>query len=88
MNRQIRIVDIGSRKREGSFRTLEVRVVLDLSNKNYCAEKNLLDLRHATTYNLDDSSDNNIQEIGDHRNWVDALVLASPDYHGVHTSLI
>src|SRR5438128_10815771 len=84
MKRPIRIVGIGSSMRKNSYSTLAVKMVLDLSKKNYNAETNLLDLRHTKLpiYDPDDSSHTNIQEIGHLLKWADAFVLASPDYHG------
>ena len=84
MKRPIRIVGIGSSMREHSYSTLAVKMVLDLSKKNYDAETNLLDLRRTKLpiYDPDDSSHINIQEIGHLLKWADACVLASPDYHG------
>lgn len=45
MNRPIRIVGVGGSMREGSFSTIAVKKVLDLSKNNYGAETNLVDLR-------------------------------------------
>jgi NAD(P)H-dependent FMN reductase len=83
MNRPIRILAVGSSLREGSYSTLAAKMALDLSNKNYGAETNFLDLRSAKLpiYNPDDSSQNIIQ-VGHLVRWADAFVLASPDYHG------
>lgn len=82
--RPIRIVGIGSSMRKHSYSTLAVKMVLDLSKKNYDTETNLLDLRRTKLpiYNPDDSFQTNIQEIGHLLEWADAFVLASPDYHG------
>ena len=84
MKRPIRIVGIGSSMRKHSYSTLAVKMVLDLSRKNYDAETNLLDLRRTKLpiYNPNDSFHTNIQEIGHLLEWADAFVLASPDYHG------
>ena len=86
MKRPIRILGIGSSMRKHSYSTLAVKMVLDLSKKNYDAETNLLDLRRTKLpiYNPDDSfpPTTNIQEIGHLLEWADAFVLASPDYHG------
>ena len=84
MKRPIRIVGIGSSMRKHSYSTLAVKMVLDLSKKNYDAETNLLDLRRTKLpiYNPNDSFHTNIQEIGHLLEWADAFVLASPDYHG------
>jgi hypothetical protein len=66
VNRRIRIVGVGGSIREGSFSTLAVKMVLDLSKNNYCAETNLVDLRQTKLpiYNPDDISHNNIQKMG------------------------
>ena len=84
MNRRVRIVGVGGSMREGSFTTLAVKMVLDLSKNNYGAETNLVDLRQTNLpiYNPDDSSHNNIQRIGHLLKWADSFILASPDYHG------
>ena len=83
MNRPIRILAIGGSMREGSHSTLAAKMVLYLSNKNYGAVTNFLDLRHTKLpiYDPDDSSQN-IQEARHLVEWADAFVLASPDYHG------
>jgi NAD(P)H-dependent FMN reductase len=84
MNRHIRIVGVGGSVREGSFSTLALKVVLDLSKNNYGAETNLVDLSQTKLpmYNPDDSSHNNIQKMGQLLKWADSFILASPDYHG------
>lgn len=83
-SRRIRIVGVGGSMREGSFSTLAVKMVLDLSKNNYGAETNLVDLRQTKLpiYNPDDSAHNNIQKMGHLLKWADSFVLASPDYHG------
>ncbi|HET7149628.1 MAG TPA: NAD(P)H-dependent oxidoreductase [Candidatus Nitrosopolaris sp.] len=84
MNRPIRIVGIGSSMREGSFSTLAVKMVLDLSKNKYGAETMLVDLRKTRLpiYNPDYSSDKNIRKMEHLLKWADSFVLASPDYHG------
>ncbi|MDQ6668522.1 MAG: NAD(P)H-dependent oxidoreductase, partial [Thermoproteota archaeon] len=84
MNRRLRIVGVGGSMREGSFSTLAVKMVLDLSRNNYGAETNLVDLRQAKLpiYNPDVSSHTTIQKMGALLTWADSFVLASPDYHG------
>lgn len=66
-SRRIRIVGVGGSMREGSFSTLAVKMVLDLSKNNYGAETKTRD---------------NIQKMGHLLKWADSFVLASPDYHG------
>ena len=81
MNRPIRILAVGSSMRENSF-TLTAKLVLQLSNKNYGAETRLLDLRQTRlpTYNPEDTESNTqVQYLV---KWADAIILASPDYHG------
>ena len=65
--------------REGSFSTIAVKMVLDLSKNNYGAETNLVDLRQTKLpiYNPDDSSHNNIQKMGHLLGWADSFILAS-----------
>lgn len=84
MNRRIRIVGVGSSMREHSFSTLAVKMVLDLSKNDYGAETYLIDLRQTNIpiYKPDDSSQNNLQRMGQRLRWADSFVLASPDYHG------
>src|SRR5215831_4777617 len=83
MNRPIRILAVGSSLREGSYSTLAAKMALDLSNKNYGAVTNFVDLRHTKLpiYDPDDSTQN-IQEARHLVEWADAFILASPDYHG------
>ena len=83
MNRPIRILAVAGSLREGSYSTLAAKMALDLSNKNYGAVTNFVDLRHTKLpiYDPDDSSQN-IQEARHLVEWADAFVLASPDYHG------
>ena len=79
----IRILAVGSSLREGSYSTFAARMALDLSNKNYGAVTNFLDLRHTKLpiFDPDDSSQKNIQ-VGHLVKWADAFMLATPDYHG------
>jgi NAD(P)H-dependent FMN reductase len=79
----IRILAVGSGLREGSYSTFAAKMALDLSNKNYGAVTNFLDLRHTKlpTYDPDDSSQKNIQ-VGHLVKWTDAFMPATPDYHG------
>jgi FMN reductase len=82
LNRRIRIVGVGSSMREHSFSTLAIKMVLDLSKNDYGAETYLIDLRQTNIpiYNPDDSSQNNVQRMGQRLRWADSFVLASPDY--------
>jgi len=84
MDRPVRILGVGSSTRESSYSTLAAKLVLDLANKNYRAETNLLDLRHTKLpmYNPDDNIQNISLTVGNLLKWADAFVLASPDYHG------
>ncbi len=60
MDRPIRILAVGSSLREGSYSTLAAKMALDLSNKNYGAVTNFLDLHHTKLpiYDPDVSSQN------------------------------
>lgn len=69
--------------REHPFSTLVVKMVLDLSKNDYGAETYLrLRQTNIPIYNPDDSSQNNLQRMGQRLRWADSFVLASPDYHG------
>jgi hypothetical protein len=52
MNRRIRMVGVGSSMREGSFSTLAVKMVLDLSKNDYGAQTYLIDLRQTNILSI------------------------------------
>ncbi len=73
--------------RETSRSTLALKIILE-AGKTYGAETRLLDLRkHPLPFYdpnryHDDTDRHDIRRITDDVNWADALILASPDYHG------
>lgn len=84
---QLKILGVGSSMREASRSTLALNIVLE-AGKTYGAETRLLDLRKHPLpfYNPNiyskDTDRQEIRKIRDDVDWADALVLASPDYHG------
>ncbi len=82
----LKILGVGGSMRETSRSTLALKIILE-GSKSFGAETKLLDLRK---YPLpfydpsrrDDTDEHNIRRIDQDVNWADALILASPDYHG------
>src|SRR5215831_5291622 len=83
----LKILGVCGSMRETSRSTLALKIILE-AGKTYGADARLLDLR---TFPLpfydpnrgdDDIDGHNIQRITAEVNWADAIVLASPDYHG------
>lgn len=82
----LKILGVGGSMRETSRSTLALKIILE-GSKSFGAETRLLDLRK---YPLpfydpsrrDDTDEHNIPRIDQDVNWADALILASPDYHG------
>jgi FMN reductase len=90
--RTINILGVAGSMRQESYSTLGLKMVLEEAKK-YGSESHLLDLRdrNLPLYDLgapssNDSSFNNsnnvLEKITTALKWADALVLASPDYHG------
>jgi azobenzene reductase len=83
----LKILGVGGSMRETSRSTLALKIILE-AGKTYGAETRLLDLReHPLPFydpnRYDDDTDrHDIRRITDDVNWADALILASPDYHG------
>jgi len=82
----LKILGVAGSMRETSRSTLALKIILD-AGKIFGAETKLLELRK---YPLpfydpnrpDNSEGHNIGTITQDVNWADAIVLASPDYHG------
>lgn len=82
----LKILGVCGSMREASRSTLALKIILE-GSKSFGAETRLLDLRK---YPLpfydpsrrDDTDEHNIRRIDQDVNWADALILASPDYHG------
>ncbi|HEY7081570.1 MAG TPA: NADPH-dependent FMN reductase [Nitrososphaeraceae archaeon] len=82
----LKILGVSGSMRETSRSTLALKIILE-GSKSFGAETRLLDLRK---YPLpfydpsrrDDTDEHNIRRIDQDVNWADALILASPDYHG------
>jgi NAD(P)H-dependent FMN reductase len=90
--RTINILGVAGSMRQESYSTLGLKMVLEEAKK-YGSESDLLDLRDRNLPLYDpgapssnDSSFNNsnnvLEKITTALKWADALVLASPDYHG------
>src|SRR6185295_19420886 len=83
----LKILGVGGSMRETSRSTLALKIILETA-KTHGAESRLLDLRKHPLPFYDPSGYNNdtdrhdILRITDDVNWADALILASPDYHG------
>jgi azobenzene reductase len=82
-----KVLGVGGSMREASRSTLALKVILEAA-KTYGAETRLLDLRkyplpfyNPSRYSKD-ANKYEIHRVSDDVNWADALVLASPDYHG------
>ena len=90
--RTINILGVAGSMRQESYSTLGLKMVLEEAKK-YGSESHLLDLRdrnlplydpgapssNDTSFN---NSNNVLEKITTALKWADALVLASPDYHG------
>ena len=90
--RTINVLGVAGSMRQDSYSTLGLRMVLEEAKKYY-SESYLLELRDISLPLYDpsgpssnDSSFNNsnnvLEKITTALKWADALVLASPDYHG------
>jgi NAD(P)H-dependent FMN reductase len=83
----LKILGVGGSMRETSRSTLALKIILETA-KTHGAESRLLDLRKHPLPFYDPNGYNNdtdrhdILRITDDVNWADALILASPDYHG------
>jgi NAD(P)H-dependent FMN reductase len=90
--RTINILGVAGSMRQESFSTLGLKMVLEEAKK-YGSELHLLDLRDINLPLYDpgapssngpsfNNSNNVLEKITTALKWADALVLASPDYHG------
>jgi len=90
--RTINILGVGGSMRQESYSTLGLKMVLEEARK-YGSESYLLDLRDINLPLYDpggpslndpsfNNSNNELEKITTALKWADALVLASPDYHG------
>jgi NAD(P)H-dependent FMN reductase len=90
--RTINVLGVAGSMRQDSYSTLGLRMVLEEAKKYY-SESYLLELRDITLPLYDPSgpssndpsfnnSNNVLEKITTALKWADALVLASPDYHG------
>ena len=79
-----KVLGIASSLRDGSSSTIVLKTALDLAKK-HGSETRLLDLKQ-TKLPLYDPNDNQLnselQKAEEDVKWADALILASPDYHG------
>ena len=80
----LRVLGVGSSMRRDSFSTETLKIILNKVNKNG-ADTRLLNLysnplpMYTAEYNEKLSGIRNAVELV---NWADAIVLATPDYHG------
>lgn len=90
--RTINILGVAGSMRQESYSTLGLKMVLEEAKK-YGSESHLLDLRDRNLPLYDpgapssndpsfNNSNNELEKITTALKWADALVLASPDYHG------
>ena len=90
--RTINVLGVAGSMRQDSYSTLGLRIVLEEAKKYY-SESYLLELRDINLPLYDPSgpssndpsfnnSNNVLEKITTALKWADALVLASPDYHG------
>ena len=90
--RTINVLGVAGSMRQDSYSTLGLRIVLEEAKKYY-SESYLLELRDISLPLYDPSgpssndpsfnnSNNVLEKITTALKWADALVLASPDYHG------
>jgi NAD(P)H-dependent FMN reductase len=90
--RTINILGVAGSMRQESYSTLGLKMVLEEAKK-YGSESHLLDLRDINLPLYDpgapssndspfNNSNNVLEKITTALKWADALVLASPDYHG------
>jgi NAD(P)H-dependent FMN reductase len=88
----INILGVAGSMRQESYSTLGLKMVLEEAKK-YGSESHLLDLRDRNLPLYDpgapssndpsfNNSNNELEKITTALKWADALVLASPDYHG------
>jgi NAD(P)H-dependent FMN reductase len=86
----LNVLGVGGSMRQGSYSTLTLKLLLEEAKK-YKSESYMLELRKINLPLYDPSetssdqpsyNNNNLKRITKALKWADALVLASPDYHG------
>ncbi|HYP42895.1 MAG TPA: NAD(P)H-dependent oxidoreductase [Candidatus Nitrosocosmicus sp.] len=81
---RLKVLGVGSSMNKESFSTETLRIVLERVNRND-ADTKLLNLNNTPLpmYNHKDSQDTiHVNQAVDMVNWADAIILATPDYHG------
>ena len=79
-----KVLGVGSSLREGASSTVALSIALDFAKK-HGAETRLLDLKQTPLPLYDPTEDKSsleIKKVKDGVIWSDALILATPDYHG------
>ncbi len=83
-----KVLGVAGSLRQNSRSTRALKSLLDIATNKYGAQTQILDLRETRlplynpTAGPGEPIDNNIQTASRMVKWADALVLASPDYHG------
>jgi NAD(P)H-dependent FMN reductase len=83
-----KVLGVASSFRQNSLSTRTLKSLLEIATNKYGAQTDILDLTETKLpfYNpsikSNESVDENIQTASQMVKWADALVLASPDYHG------
>jgi NAD(P)H-dependent FMN reductase len=87
----LNVLGVGGSMRQGSYSTLTLKLLLEEAKK-YKSESYMLELRKINLLLYDPSetssdqssynNNNDLERITNALKWADALVLASPDYHG------
>jgi NAD(P)H-dependent FMN reductase len=83
-----KVLGVAGSLRQNSRSTRALKSLLDIATNKYGAQTLILDLRETRlplynpTVRPGEPVDNNIQTASRVVKWADALVLASPDYHG------
>ncbi len=81
---RLKVLGVGSSMNKESFSTETLKIVLERVNQND-ADTKLLNLNNTPLpiYNHKDSPETiHINQAVDMVNWADAIILATPDYHG------
>lgn len=81
---RLKVLGVGSSMNKESFSTETLKIVLERVNQNY-ADTKLLNLNNTPLpiYNHNDSPETiHVNQAVDMVNWADAIILATPDYHG------
>jgi NAD(P)H-dependent FMN reductase len=83
-----KVLGVAGSLRQNSRSTRALKSLLDIARNKYGAQTQILDLRETRlplynpTVGPGEPVDNNIQTASRVVKWADALILASPDYHG------